>query len=272
MSSWGGGIIRLKRLSLRVPHKTPDHGRFSLRARQRSGSFLRDTQLRQVDVLVSQGRKVAEAIRSSEVTDATYYRWRSEYGGLKGRSGQAAEVPGDREPTTSSGNRRPDPGDAHSHGGGFGTQRAAPAKLLSAACRNASPAVSWAGIVRRSAGLPSRSRSHRRPPSSPSLWQYERCGYRRITALQQYPSALLARIPATCAGGRHLANGTERISAARSPRHRHATDDALTSDLGHRMGAGHIGAIRLDAPKGRDCHRRCASRGVASRSAWQSTC
>ena len=137
MSSWGGGIIRLKRLSLRVPHKTPDHGRFSLRARQRSGSFLRDTQLRQVDVLVSQGRKVAEAIRSSEVTDATYYRWRSEYGGLKGRSGQAAEVPGDREPTTSSGNRRPDPGDAHSHGGGFGTQRAAPAKLLSPARRQA---------------------------------------------------------------------------------------------------------------------------------------
>lgn len=169
MSSWGGGIIRLKKLSLRVPHKIPDHGRFSLRARQRSGSSVRDTRLRQVDVLVSQGRKVAEAIRSSEVTDATYYRWRSEYGGLKGRSGQAAEVPGDREPTTSSGNRRPDPGDAHSHGGGFGTQRAAPAKLLSAACRNASPAVSWAGIVRRSAGLPSRSRSHRRPPSSLSL-------------------------------------------------------------------------------------------------------
>ena len=36
--------------------------------------------LRQVDVLVSQGRKIAEAIRSIEVT---YYRWRSEYGGLK---------------------------------------------------------------------------------------------------------------------------------------------------------------------------------------------
>ena len=40
--------------------------------------------LRQVDVLVSQGRKVAEAIRSIEVTEVTYYRWRSEYGGLKG--------------------------------------------------------------------------------------------------------------------------------------------------------------------------------------------
>ena len=29
-------------------------------------------------------RKVAEAIRSIEVTEVTYYRWRSEYGGLKG--------------------------------------------------------------------------------------------------------------------------------------------------------------------------------------------
>ncbi|TXN20725.1 IS3 family transposase [Methylobacterium sp. WL9] len=40
--------------------------------------------LRQVDVLVSQGRKVAEAIRSIAVTEVTYDRWRSEYGGLKG--------------------------------------------------------------------------------------------------------------------------------------------------------------------------------------------
>ena len=41
-------------------------------------------QLRQFDVLVSQGRKVAEAIRSIALTEVTYYRWRSEYGGLKG--------------------------------------------------------------------------------------------------------------------------------------------------------------------------------------------
>src|SRR5829696_506060 len=39
--------------------------------------------LRQVDVLVSQGRSVAEAIRSIGVTEVTYYRWRQEYGGLK---------------------------------------------------------------------------------------------------------------------------------------------------------------------------------------------
>ncbi len=40
--------------------------------------------LRQVDGLTAQGRPVAEAVRSIGVTEVTYYRWRSEYGGLKG--------------------------------------------------------------------------------------------------------------------------------------------------------------------------------------------
>jgi transposase-like protein len=42
------------------------------------------SQLRQVDVLTARGRPVAEAVRSIGVTEVTYYRWRSEYGGLKG--------------------------------------------------------------------------------------------------------------------------------------------------------------------------------------------
>ena len=40
--------------------------------------------LRQVDVPTAQGRPVAEAVRTIGVTEVTYYRWRSEYGGLKG--------------------------------------------------------------------------------------------------------------------------------------------------------------------------------------------
>jgi putative transposase len=40
--------------------------------------------LRQVEVLTAQGRSVAEAIRSIGVTEVTFYRWRQEYGGLKG--------------------------------------------------------------------------------------------------------------------------------------------------------------------------------------------
>ena len=39
--------------------------------------------LRQVEVLTGQGKSVAEAVRAIGVTEPTYYRWRSEYGGLK---------------------------------------------------------------------------------------------------------------------------------------------------------------------------------------------
>jgi putative transposase len=40
--------------------------------------------LRQVDVLVLQGKPVADAVRDIGVTEVTYYRWRQEFGGLKG--------------------------------------------------------------------------------------------------------------------------------------------------------------------------------------------
>ena len=39
--------------------------------------------LRQVDVLTSQGKSVADAIGAIGVTEVTYYRWRHEYGGLR---------------------------------------------------------------------------------------------------------------------------------------------------------------------------------------------
>ena len=39
--------------------------------------------LRQVEVLMGQGKAVAEAVRAIGVTETTYYRWRAEYGGLK---------------------------------------------------------------------------------------------------------------------------------------------------------------------------------------------
>lgn len=41
------------------------------------------SKLRQVDVLVSQGGDIADAIRQIGVSEVTYYRWRQEYGGLK---------------------------------------------------------------------------------------------------------------------------------------------------------------------------------------------
>jgi len=39
--------------------------------------------MRQVDVLVSPGRSVADAIRAIGVTEVAYYRWRREFCGLK---------------------------------------------------------------------------------------------------------------------------------------------------------------------------------------------
>jgi transposase-like protein len=38
--------------------------------------------LRQADVLASQGKTVAELCRELGVSDATYYKWRKEYGGM----------------------------------------------------------------------------------------------------------------------------------------------------------------------------------------------
>jgi len=39
--------------------------------------------LRQVEVLIGQGKTVADAVRAIGVTEPTYYRWRTEFGGLK---------------------------------------------------------------------------------------------------------------------------------------------------------------------------------------------
>ena len=39
--------------------------------------------LREADVLLAQGKPVAEVCRVLAVTDVTYYRWRKEYGGLQ---------------------------------------------------------------------------------------------------------------------------------------------------------------------------------------------
>ena len=38
--------------------------------------------LRGVEVLCSQGRRAAEAIRQIGVSEQTYYRWRKKYGGM----------------------------------------------------------------------------------------------------------------------------------------------------------------------------------------------
>lgn len=39
--------------------------------------------LRQAEVLLHEGKVVAEVCRELGITDSTYYKWRKEYGGLK---------------------------------------------------------------------------------------------------------------------------------------------------------------------------------------------
>jgi transposase-like protein len=39
--------------------------------------------LRQIEVLVSQGKTVPMACREAGIVDQTYYRWRKEYGGVQ---------------------------------------------------------------------------------------------------------------------------------------------------------------------------------------------
>jgi len=39
--------------------------------------------LRQIEVLMSQGKTIALACKEAGITEQTFYRWRKEYGGLK---------------------------------------------------------------------------------------------------------------------------------------------------------------------------------------------
>lgn len=39
--------------------------------------------LREADVLLSQGAKVADVVKAIEIHEVTFYRWRKEYRGLK---------------------------------------------------------------------------------------------------------------------------------------------------------------------------------------------
>jgi len=39
--------------------------------------------LRQIEVLIGQGRPVAQAAHAAGISEQSYYRWRKEYGGLR---------------------------------------------------------------------------------------------------------------------------------------------------------------------------------------------
>src|SRR6478752_5136182 len=81
--------------------------------------------LRQVDVLVSQGQNLVDAIRQIGVSEVTYYRWRQEFGGLK-----SEQVKRLKDLELENSRLRKAAGQAHSAGG-------RPGKLLSPARRRA---------------------------------------------------------------------------------------------------------------------------------------
>ena len=59
-------------------------------AKERFGSEQVVTKLRQIEVLMGEGQSLQQALREVGITDATYYRWRKEYEGLKGDQAKLA--------------------------------------------------------------------------------------------------------------------------------------------------------------------------------------
>jgi putative transposase len=41
------------------------------------------SKLREADVLIAKGQSIEEVVRQLGISDATYYKWRKEYGGLQ---------------------------------------------------------------------------------------------------------------------------------------------------------------------------------------------
>lgn len=62
--------------------------------------------LTQADKLLAEGKDVADVCRELQVTEATYYRWRNQFGGVEGRR-EAVERSRTREcnPQTPAGRR-----------------------------------------------------------------------------------------------------------------------------------------------------------------------
>ncbi len=86
--------------------------------------------LQQVGVLLSQGKTASEAVRTIGVTEQTYYRWRSEYGGLK-----LDQVKRLKLLEQENGRRRLAVGGGRSHFGEAGAEGSCLGKLVSAARR-----------------------------------------------------------------------------------------------------------------------------------------
>ena len=50
--------------------------------------------LREGDRLLNEGKDLTEVLRTLEISEATWNRWRSQYGGMKAERGEAAQGAG----------------------------------------------------------------------------------------------------------------------------------------------------------------------------------
>ncbi len=76
--------------------------------------------LREAEVALAQGETAAQVCRALGIAEQTFYRWRREYGGFKGRTGQAPQAPGAREYPAETGGIGSHFGQTDSPGGGKG--------------------------------------------------------------------------------------------------------------------------------------------------------
>jgi transposase-like protein len=78
--------------------------------------------------LLGEGKSIEEVARHLEITEATWYRWRNQYGGMKTDDTKKAEGAGEGEPAPEANRCRP--GSRHRH-----VEGAEPGKLLTPDCR-----------------------------------------------------------------------------------------------------------------------------------------
>jgi hypothetical protein len=57
------------------------------------GATYKDAKVRQVDILVWQGQRLADAVRQVGVTEVTYHRWYQEFGGPKNNQAKRPKEP-----------------------------------------------------------------------------------------------------------------------------------------------------------------------------------
>jgi hypothetical protein len=153
--------------------------------------------LRQVEVLVAQGKPVSDAVRAIAVSEATYFRWRAEFGGL--RLDQVKRLKGSGHCPERAGECSAAAGDGGSDAREGGAEGGCVGKLVSPARRRrcVEHVTATLGVSGRFACCvlgQHRSTQQKRPRGAGDeaaltadiielARRYGRYGYRRITAL-----------------------------------------------------------------------------------------